>query len=220
MGRASIRVKWATGLVILCLSLCGFFYVKWFWPVYDPKFRDYDQLASAIGRNDLARVEDLLKAGVDPNWFPHREIDNMMEADMTPLLLSNSDDKIQITRLLLKCGANPELGTGWGDPLTFAVQMSQPKTFDLLANNVKNWSESGPYYLWFAATQGDATMTEVLLKNGVSANSAYQGNSVLAVVQENGGKPEVERILVKYGATGKSDPSVLKPQNTKPAKIE
>jgi len=123
------------------------------------------------GRLETAKV--LIAAGADPN------------ASCTPLHAALIRSNVELVKLLLGSGANPELKDAQGrTPLSIAVQGGDGTVVRLLLDGGADpdlRSQDGFTPLLSAIRQRDSTIAAVLIKAGADVNLGYQGHSPLHV---------------------------------------
>jgi ankyrin repeat protein len=175
----------------------------------------------AIKNNDLATINALLKAGANPNVADRRQtvlefaigevgtdpliIQSLLRAGATPTNEALEDafdhDAIEIMRMLLAAGANPnmmvELPAWNGEPdeiplLLRAVRGRKHVVVRILLaagadpNMLTILDGETTFPLLEAVEQGDRRMIQILLKGGADVNPRGAEGIVLAAAAENG----------------------------------
>ncbi|MFI6867609.1 ankyrin repeat domain-containing protein [Nocardia sp. NPDC050406] len=160
-------------------------------------------LRSAIGRNDLADVLDLVRAGVDPNTRvrSHRSA-------LSVAIMHRSPDAV---RELLRAGADPRLlGRYWGSPLSLAVAVGDPEIIRLLIDagadpTAPDWF--GQTCLDLVIDRGDADVARAV----VASRAPVDSSELLSRAVTAGNTPVV-RVALAAGA----DPNTRSAQGNTP----
>jgi ankyrin repeat protein len=164
------------------------------------KWRPYVNLVSDVSYNDIDAVKQDLANGVDPNKMPHED-----ELDEAALCVAAQKGNLEIVRLLLDHGADPNIHDGWeGSPLAAAARMGNVPTMELLVSRGANVSESGDDALYNAVRNGKLNAMQFLLERHVNPSSTINTNtkdalSLLSVAKRSHQK-EAVTLLRKYGA--------------------
>jgi hypothetical protein len=161
-----------------------------------------DALRRAASAGDLAKVQELLAAGVDANAANNY--------DGTALAFAADKGHVAVVNLLLERGANPNVKDRFynSTPLNWAVQRGHAEIVRaLLAKGAHGEDEA----LMSAAGEGNAAVVKVILEHGklgaealseaLAAASKGQKAEVVALLEAAGAKPPV---VVNV------DPAVLK----------
>lgn len=138
---------------------------------------DQPELERAVRLEDVGRVQELLAGGADPNGDPE-----YAKCVMSPLAIAASKEYLDLVRLLLRQGANPnQEGQGRYFPLLHAVlgQYGQEHTngrpeirrtiVTLLLDagaNIHQMNSTGGRPIEFAIKTGDIEMVELLRRHG------------------------------------------------------
>lgn len=137
-------------------------------------------------------VEEAIEAGADVN--------KKSIADGYPLIYySEDDDSIDIVKMLLKAGANPNIKDDYGVPLlSFAIDCSSDNIAKLLIKSGANVNEEdkvGKTPLMHAAEEDNAVLVKALLSSGANANAIDKnGNNALSYATDS----KVIKLLQKY----------------------
>lgn len=180
------------------------------WMVIKPHYPPgYEDLMDAIESTNPNRVQEVLARGVDPNRFPDSTEDMEREIDTAPLPYAVDQGNIEVVKLLLSHGANPNLGdTTNGTPLGIAVNYNRT---DIMAILIKDGAKvndqpQGSDYLWQAATDGKVKSVTFLLDHGALANTRSQtstNETLLHALKASQGSRQIIKILEKHGAKEK-----------------
>lgn len=157
------------------------------------------ELATAIGKGDLERVEKLLADGVDPN---QRVPDSPLQ--YTPLFLAVEANQPAITRALLKAGADPKIEDENGDPvMTMAADPEHLAEAKLLIEHgvsIDFKNRAGITALLRVARYAKPEEIQTLVDLEANPNlTDPEGNSALMIAAENDNPGAVD-ILLKAGA--------------------
>jgi ankyrin repeat protein len=155
-------------------------------------------LYAAAEQSDPAMAEKLLAAGADPNMA-------IMSGE-TPLMAAAGRGNVDTVRALLKGGANPNAQEAMGGQtaLMWALSKSQSRVVEELVNHgadVQLASKTGFTPLMFAAQQGDAASTKILLSAKARPNDAQPKSGLtplmIASAMEH---PQAVDLLLDNGA--------------------
>lgn len=110
---------------------------------------------------------------------------------------------VEIVRLLLENGIDPNDGNGVLGPISVASQYGHLEIVELLIESGANVHDGGDYPLRMACRNGHYDIAHLLIENGADLhkNEDYQ----LTVAAENG-HLEIVRMLLDLGANFSSDP--------------
>ena len=161
-------------------------------------------LMRAAESGNLVQVRELLDKGADvnhpaPNW------------GHTALMLAAGKDQVEVVKILLKAGANPNaVAFGHGGVPGWAWMFAMDRcnkhwlemTEAMLAAGVElNPKTIYPSPLGYAIDEHDTVMIEALLKKGAEVNlSDSETGDTLLMSAAKYSTPEVVQILVKAGA--------------------
>ena len=171
----------------------------------------YDRLMAAIYKKDAKAVEEILKSGVNPNTYPQEEVDLEDEDDVSALNSAAETGSIEIVRILLDHGADPNMGDGWSyNPLSAAI--GNRNTMELLIRRGAkvNDSNGNSYSLWRAAMDGKVEAVNFLLDHGANPRSSLSG-PLIDALKETNSSPEVIEIIRKRIKRSPSRPTVILP---------
>jgi ankyrin repeat protein len=186
-------------------------------------------LADAAEKRDRARIDALLKKGVDVNasqvdgmtamhWVVYH--DDLQTAtllvkaganaraanryDVTPLSLACTNGNTEIVELLLKAGADPNTTLRGGETaLMTAAHTGKPGPVKaLLAKgaSVHEKDRKGQTALMWAAAEGHAEVVSLLLEAGAEFKSPLPSGFTPLLFAAREGRIEVVRVLLKAGA--------------------
>lgn len=140
-----------------------------------------DSLRDAAANGKISCIKALLEAGAPPNG--DNDITEQGTRDMTPLIAAIWEGNMQIVRMLLDGGANPDF-KGMRLPQPEAVGLppivaakSSPDIVKLLIERGANVKAAGPQgltALHSAAAEGDLPLTKILVEKGADLNAKYE----------------------------------------------
>lgn len=159
------------------------------------------QYAVQQGRGDIVQL-----------LIDHKADVNLTHLGYAPLGHAAVKDHIEIARLLLKSGANPNLGSKFSErsyetPLYLALRFGTPEMADLLVANgarvhlVLFEDLLNPYHK--EETAKIVRAVEFLIKNGFDPTKTFkepQGDVYPLYVAVRCGQPQVVRLLIDKGA--------------------
>ena len=112
----------------------------------------------ACGEGNIERVNNLLKAGANPN--------QTNDYGNSPLIWTVYKSHFEIAKLLLKAGADPNFVDGWeSTPIYWAVRRDQTEMVKLLLTagaNPKQVDMFGRTPLWYAMRNNNLEIVELL----------------------------------------------------------
>jgi ankyrin repeat protein len=152
------------------------------------------ELFDAIESNDLAKIQELIEAGIN------LEIKNLQ--DNTPLLYAIKKKRTEIATLLIEKGADVNAKDSNGDtPLIVASQKGNKEIVSLLIEkvidiNAKNDFEYTP--LITAIENGRTEIVALLIEKGVDVNDGNGRIPILAA--SHSGHTDVAALLIEKGA--------------------
>jgi len=164
-------------------------------------------LMRAAEGGNLVQVRALLDKGADVNPAPH--------GGHTALMLAAGKDQLEVVKILLKAGANPNAVAfghggipGWA--WMFAMDRCNKHWLEmtealLAAGAALNPKTIYPSPLGYAIGKNDAVMIEALLKRGADVNlaDAETGDTLLMSAAQYS-TPEVVQVLIEAGANVKA----------------
>jgi ankyrin repeat protein len=160
-------------------------------------------LYAAAEHADPALAVKLLAAGADAN--------TAIMSGETPLMVAASRGNLETVRALLKGGANPNMqeANGGQTALMWALSQRQAAVVEELVKggaDVALASKTGFTPLMFAAQQGDADSTRILLHASAKPNAAQPKSGLTALMIASAeGKAQAVDVLLESGA----DPNVV-----------
>ncbi len=153
-------------------------------------------LTAAVFCKSIGTIEFLLESGANPN--------GALTDGRTPLYLSISEGlPYDAVELLLKYGANTELGTEYHTPLSLAVSRSGTDVISLLIDYGANYNyrdSSANTLLHKAAGRNSQKTLEYLINLGLDVNAKNAtGQTSLHIAAENGYFKNIQ-LLASKGA--------------------
>lgn len=133
----------------------------------DPNHKNGEALRGAVSMHHTEMIQDLLKAGADPNTLPQDE-------DTYPVLIDAAiTGSLEIVNLLLAHKADPNIRStaGW-TPLMVAAEHGNIKLIELLLKNgadIHAVNKHGGTALATAVAHGNSQTVQLLLDNGALA---------------------------------------------------
>jgi len=176
-----------------------------------PPHPAYDRLMAAIDGEQPSTVEAAFANGANPNWFPTDRASLRWEDDMSPLDSAVIGGKLDVIRVLLKRGADPNLGDGFCVcPLEAAAENDSLEVMRLLIKNGAkvNDNSEGSSALWRAAFDAHLAALAFLLQHGANPNtfrSTLGGKTLLKVLSEDaalGDNPPNAQVVRMLKAAG------------------
>lgn len=141
-------------------------------------------------------VEAALKKGCTP--------DTVNEDECPALFYAVANARWEIARLLLKLGANPELGLGSMTPLLMAAQNGDEAIARLLVGagaKVDGATGAGLTPLMLAARDGRMKMVQALIDLGANPRAAMHDGSTARDIANSWGEKAVGRYLEEVEAS-------------------
>jgi len=188
----------------------------------------------AVRSQDLATVRAMLDAGANANLPAVEglggpplvevvESSYFMDARRgkpSPAQAKRGAEKLEIIRLLLNRGAEPNAGIERHGctSLAFAVYWNLTDVAELLlTRGAKTEPPTGPLPLNMAVSDRNAPMIALLLKNGANINSRDKGGwtPLRTAKASSTPDPSILQLLLKAGATDMGDPEA-KPKLPQP----
>lgn len=158
-------------------------------------------LMRAARDGDVSSVQELLSKGNSVN-------EQTKKSHATPLIFAASAGKVEVVKLLLKRGANPNL-CSWGEvcPIWWATQSGSYETIRLLIEsgaNVKKYPgvNSLEYpTLQKAVVVGRSDIVKLLVDHGIEIDftNFLAENTALAIAVQLG-RAEIAQMLIEAGA--------------------
>lgn len=175
----------------------------------DPQFasgRDAELIAAA-GRSDLKAIESLLKEGANANT---RDV-----LSMRPIIHAARNGSVEIVRMLLDKGADPNVKCQGFTPLGTAALNGYHHVADLLIKagaRLDTKGDNGFTPLMNAALMNHERTVEVLLRNNPDMElTNREGMTALSIAASEGQSESLEAML-KHGA----DPNLIDRNNNPP----
>lgn len=193
--------RWIHGLVALpLLALAGTGSAA----QYNPGYAEIKAFGEAAGRGELARVGQMLEAGIHP------DVQNS-QPDGTALMHAAEAGQLAVVEALLAAGARPDKRDFLGS--TALVSASARGHVDVVRTLLAAGADTevtvsalgGRTPLMWALGNGDAAMAQVLLDGGanVNARTSYGATPLRFAVWHDG--PE-QRVLVRRLLEAGADP--------------
>jgi ankyrin repeat protein len=164
-------------------------------------------VADAAMRRDLPVVRDLLKQGGDVN---------AAQGDgMTALHWAAADGNLELARMLLYAGANPNATTRLGSytPLHIAAKNGHASLVEALLQggaDAKASTAEGTTALMFAAEAGNLDAMKSLLDHGADVNAREKAKGETALMFASASdRVEAVKLLLQHGADTKIATAVL-----------
>ncbi len=188
------------------MFVCSFFAVLFFAVTAVNVLADInDDLYSAVNRNDVGAVKNLLAMGADPNarcenWAGKR--------DFTPLYAAAEEGNVEIVKLLLDKGGDVNAKCPMDiTPLMTAANHGKKDTVILLLGenpDVNAVNTSGQTALLYAVESSmtddsDTVIAGALLEKGADPNQARDGWTPLMFAAARN-KPGIVKLLIAKGA--------------------
>jgi anaerobic magnesium-protoporphyrin IX monomethyl ester cyclase len=153
---------------------------------------DFEELTLAARNLDLAEMRRLIERGtildaVDP------------ASEHTPLTEAAEAGRVEVARLLLESGADPEF-RAWsgGSPLSYSAAAPEPESVHLL---IEAGAQPYPHHLYHAASRGYVETVRILLEAGLDPNEMTLGSSRTALASAAAsGHVDTVRLLLEAGA--------------------
>lgn len=171
----------------------------------------YDQMITAIDKNDIAIVKRLLKSGIDLNKSPDTRV--------VPLTHAAKKGRLVIAKLLIEAGASVNGAKSDSmTPLTMASKQGHTEVIKVLLSagaDVEKESAWGETALMCAAGKGHVDAVKVLIAAGAKINHTLGkgGRTSLDLARDNGHE-DIVKILNNVGGKA-SPPPVTRDYQTK-----
>lgn len=155
----------------------------------------YEDFFAYIQLDDGARLDNLLRRGMDPNTITSKGTPAIIEA-----MNQGSDGVVEV---LLR---NPRLDVNQRDPkgdspLMIACTKNKPEWVSLLLKRGAAHTEAGHWNaLHYAASAGALSVIELLLKAGADINVHSANNTTPLMMAARAGKEQAARLLMEQGA--------------------
>jgi ankyrin repeat protein len=139
-----------------------------------------DELTTAIEKNDIQKVTELIAQGADVNAKDSH--------GATPLMFAALMERTETAKLLIEKGAdvNAKDPEGW-TPLIFATRVGQAEIAKLLLEKGADVNAKDTYGwtpLMHAASLGDTAIAQILLDKGADANAKnLKGDTALSIAE-------------------------------------
>jgi ankyrin repeat protein len=129
------------------------------------------------------------------------------ELDVTPLFVAVKYRNIEVLKLLLEHGANPNFTCEKGRPLDLAIRNRDIEIVRLMlmlsvkagANLDKNSEDRNAIPLYIAAERGHTEALKLLLESGTKPDLSWEGATPLCIAAQNG-HVEAVKLLLTAGA--------------------
>ncbi|HZD19660.1 MAG TPA: ankyrin repeat domain-containing protein [Burkholderiales bacterium] len=167
-----------------------------------------DEFQVAIAKQDAARVRALIRAGmrVDFNF----DALTRGRSSESPLTMAINRGHLEIARILLEAGADPNRRNGSGAP---ALQYAKTnEALDLLLRygaDINAPDQRGRTALAEAVERGDQARIELLVRGGARAN--VPGGTDIFTLALQGKHPELIATLLAHGADPRTPPTQAVP---------
>ena len=171
----------------------------------------YDRLMEAVEAKNPTLVETLLDSGINPNVYPNADADLQAEDDYTVLNVAVDTGDLEIVKILLDHGADPNMGDGWHhSPLIAAAEKGSEMMTLLIEKGAKvNDGPGGSSALWDAAKSNRIGALKFLLDHGANPNTHSEGRDPETILHmlrmdlnSHGRQAEAIRVLKEHGARG------------------
>lgn len=149
----------------------------------------------AIGQRDIAKVQDLLAHGADP--------DSRNGLEFSPLFLAAATHQQDALELLIKSGAKPAYKSNYGTALTFACMtgnLEGAKTLIGKGLKIDDQRNDGMTPLMMAANCGATPVVAELLADGAKPNIKDDSGATALSLAARHGSVEAGELLIKAGA--------------------
>lgn len=116
----------------------------------------------AVKHGDITKIRDLINAGVSVNG-------SYLVSDITPLSLAINEGKIEVIKVLLDSGADPNKGIS-ANSMFYAILKEDREIIHLLIKKSKTLKNKNNEFLAIAALHGDFESVKSLIQAGVDIN--------------------------------------------------
>ena len=159
----------------------------------------YQALFKCARYNDIQVMEKLIDHGVDINQFNER--------GENTLHIASSSGHLEIVDLLLKAGANPDIGTevGYSSPLEVAVRDNHPKIVTRLIEAGANLAVEDGTLLMIATARNRIEVAKVLIDFGIDINAKDSYGETALEKARKYRNVEMVEFLREAGAVGRYD---------------
>jgi len=176
--------------------------IAWRSVLYMLNMRSNLALMEAVSNNDTAGIATMLNNGVRP--------DSTDPQGVTPLMLAASDGRTEITNLLLKFRAHPNLKDASGEPVLMRAGLTHPDIVEALLRfgaTPNSADAKGKTLLAYACeTENNGQMIHLLLDHGATPNVKTENGMALACAIEGAYSEdeEVVKEMLEKGASPNS----------------
>ncbi|WP_333023560.1 ankyrin repeat domain-containing protein [Wolbachia endosymbiont of Pentidionis agamae] len=183
----AITIGWIAVILGILISLFLLLFVTNVYTHKEPP------ISLAIRNNDVEEVKRLLEK---------LQIQNKLLPRGLPLHDAAADNRLEIVKLFLEYGADPNVDYG-GTPLYFAASRGRLEVIDLLLKNGADPNIGGTLGTPMTAAMADGHIRVVkyLLEYGIDPNSHSSLITAIRYYQSiDTNKPEIVELLLQYGA--------------------
>ena len=152
-----------------------------------------DDLLRATSNNDIARVQRLINAGMDPNTSDQH--------GNTLLIIAGAEGYFDLAKLLLTERARVRARNAVGDSaLMLAALRGHLEMVRLLAAYGGELSPSGWTPLHYCAWEGQTDVCRLLIELGANVNARSENGTTPLMMAAQQGKTDVVRLLLQSKA--------------------